>query len=220
MVVVDTNPPATFSSENPAVLTITYDQSVAPADESTIQVNRFDGTPWAPVGEPCTGGVPGVPLAPDPCISARDTGANTITIKTTAFSDWALMGSPAPSDTPTPTMPYVPGPPAAPTPTPVAPTETPTPTPAPTPTTTPAGPSEHVGDVNCSGAVISTDAVLVLQLDAGLIDSLSCQENADVNRDGAINSIDAALILQLDAGLIDSLPLAAVGGRGWTATVR
>jgi hypothetical protein len=94
--VIETTPEATFSSENPATLTITYDESVAPADESTIEVRRFAGSEWVPLGEPCTGGVVGTPLYPDPCISARDTGANSITIKTTSLSDWALMGPLAP----------------------------------------------------------------------------------------------------------------------------
>lgn len=63
------------------------------------------------------------------------------------------------------------------------------------------------GDTNCDGNVNSIDAALVLQLGAGLVDSLACQDNADVNGDGIANSIDSALILQFDAGLIDSLPV-------------
>ncbi len=80
-------------------------------------------------------------------------------------------------------------------------------TPAPTATAaaTPTPPS-LVGDVGCDGSVNSIDAALILQLDAGLIDSLACQDAADVNEDGAINAIDAALVLQFDAGLIERLP--------------
>ncbi len=63
-----------------------------------------------------------------------------------------------------------------------------------------------IGDTTCDGRVNSIDAALVLQLSAGLIDSLACQENADTNGDTFVNSIDAALILQYDAGLIDHLP--------------
>jgi hypothetical protein len=66
-------------------------------------------------------------------------------------------------------------------------------------------PAALVGDVNCSGAVDSIDAALVLQLSAGLISSLACQDAGDVNESGAIDAIDAALILQFVAGLIDSL---------------
>ena len=86
---------------------------------------------------------------------------------------------------------------------PTPPTDTPTRTPTATDTPRPPGP---VGDVTCDGLVNSIDAALVLQYDAGLIDSLSCAQNADVNVDGAVNSIDAALILQYDARLIDRLP--------------
>ena len=71
------------------------------------------------------------------------------------------------------------------------------------PTPTPEG---AIGDVNCSGAVDSIDAALLLQLTAGLVGSLSCQQNADVNGSGAVDSIDAALVLQFTAGLLPSLP--------------
>lgn len=71
------------------------------------------------------------------------------------------------------------------------------------PTVTPAG---QTGDVNCNGNVDAIDAALVLQFTAGLVGSLSCQENADANDDGTINAIDAALILQFSAGLVGTLP--------------
>lgn len=67
-------------------------------------------------------------------------------------------------------------------------------------------PQALTGDVNCSHTVDSIDAALVLQLSAGLVSSLGCQQNGDVNGDGQINSIDAALILQYVAGLISHLP--------------
>ncbi len=47
---------------------------------------------------------------------------------------------------------------------------------------------------------------MVLQLYAGLIDTLPCIKNADVNGDDRINSIDALLILQFGAGLINHFP--------------
>lgn len=106
---------------------------------------------------------------------------------------------------------------ATPTPTSmVAATATPTRTLTATPTrsatpvaTTPGG---VAGDVNCSGAADSIDAALVLQFDAALVHSLSCQQNGDVSGDGNINSLDAALILQYTAGLIDHLPVGMPSG--------
>ena len=72
---------------------------------------------------------------------------------------------------------------------------------------TPTPPPAVAGDVDCSGVVNSIDAALVLQLGAGLVDSLACVENADVNESSAVDAIDATLILQLVVGLIPSLPV-------------
>ncbi len=63
------------------------------------------------------------------------------------------------------------------------------------------------GDVNCDGEVSSIDAALILQLTAGIVDALFCQEAGDVNGDGNITSVDAALILQFTAGLLPALPV-------------
>ena len=65
-------------------------------------------------------------------------------------------------------------------------------------------PAPALGDVDCDGRTNAIDATLILQLDASLIASLSCEQNADVNDDGRVDSVDATLILQLDAGLISS----------------
>ena len=62
------------------------------------------------------------------------------------------------------------------------------------------------GDVNCRGGVTSLDALLVLQLTAGKVSSLACQDRADVSGDGIVSSVDAALILQYVAGFLDRLP--------------
>ncbi len=66
--------------------------------------------------------------------------------------------------------------------------------------------AELLGDVNCDYDVSSIDAALILQLTAGVVSFLFCQESADVNGDGETTSVDAAIILQFTAGLIPSLP--------------
>ena len=68
-------------------------------------------------------------------------------------------------------------------------------------------PSSLVGDVDCDGQVDGVDVVLILRLDAALVDSLPWEGNGDVNGDGTVNSIDASLLLQHEAGLLDTLPL-------------
>ncbi len=66
-------------------------------------------------------------------------------------------------------------------------------------------PGVLLGDANCNDSVNAIDAALILQISAGLLDLLSCQDNADVNGNGSIDSIDAALVLQFVAGLLRSL---------------
>lgn len=78
-----------------------------------------------------------------------------------------------------------------------------TPTPPLTPTPTPI---TLAGDANCDQETNAVDAALILQLGAGLIDTLPCPASADVNHNGVVDAIDAALVLQLSAGLIFSLP--------------
>ena len=63
------------------------------------------------------------------------------------------------------------------------------------------------GDADCDGLVTSIDAVVVLQADAGLLNSVFCFGAADVNENGDLNALDAVLILQFVAGLIPSLPI-------------
>lgn len=62
------------------------------------------------------------------------------------------------------------------------------------------------GDVNCSGAADSIDAVLVLQFVAQLLGELRCGEAGDVNGDGRVDAADATLVLQYTAGLLKALP--------------
>lgn len=61
------------------------------------------------------------------------------------------------------------------------------------------------GDANCNGSVNAIDAALILQISAGLLNVLSCEDNADANGNGTVDSIDAALVLQFVASLIKSL---------------
>lgn len=63
------------------------------------------------------------------------------------------------------------------------------------------------GDVNLDGAATSVDALLILQLAAGRIDSLPNESNADANSDGSIDSRDAALILQVNVRLLPAASL-------------
>jgi len=74
-----------------------------------------------------------------------------------------------------------------------------------TATGTPCAPPVVTGDANCDGEVTAVDAALILQLNAGLIDSVECPEGADANGDGEITAVDAALVLQFVAGIIDEL---------------
>jgi hypothetical protein len=60
------------------------------------------------------------------------------------------------------------------------------------------------GDVNCNARTDAIDASLILQLDAELLSSLSCQAAGDINGDGSANAIDSSVILQSVAGLIPS----------------
>ena len=117
---------------------------------------------------------------------------------------------------PTPTATITPTPAASPTAT-ATPTVTPTSTASPTPTATATATSTPtatptptpvcaLGDVSGDGSVNSIDAAFILQLGAGLIDSLPCEGGADTNGDSVVNAIDSVLILQFVAGFISSLP--------------
>jgi hypothetical protein len=60
------------------------------------------------------------------------------------------------------------------------------------------------GDVNKSGAIDSVDALLILQVDAGIYEPEELGLLLwDAFPDGAVDSRDALIVLQYDAGLTD-----------------
>ena len=123
--------------------------------------------------------------ATDKLKNTSEFAANLITLGTSSCA----TDTPIPTDTPVPTN------------TPLA-TDTPVPTNTPVLVTETPVPEKICGDVNEDGVANSVDASLVLQLKAGLIDSLPNESSGDVNGDGALTSVDAALLLQFTAGLI------------------
>jgi hypothetical protein len=73
--------------------------------------------------------------------------------------------------------------------------------------TFPGAEESVLGDVNGDGLIDVEDAMLVLQLDALLIEESDLDVvAADVNGDGVVDVEDAMLILQYDAMLIDKFP--------------
>jgi len=65
-----------------------------------------------------------------------------------------------------------------------------------------------LGDANGDGVVDSTDAMLVCQYDAWMIDETEINLSVcDVNGDGIVDSTDAMLICQYDAWMIDKFPV-------------
>ena len=62
------------------------------------------------------------------------------------------------------------------------------------------------GDPTNDGVVNSLDALLILQVNAGLtMLPLPATDAADVDNNGTVGARDASLILQYSAGLLDSL---------------
>jgi hypothetical protein len=111
-------------------------------------------------------------------LNVQDDG-NVVIYRTNGTAAWSTH-TVQPSCTTTPPLPQ---------PTPIPPTPTPR--------------TRNGGDANCDGAVNSIDAMLVLQLEAGLMNTLQCPGFADVNWDHQANAVDATIILQMDAGLLD-----------------
>jgi len=69
-------------------------------------------------------------------------------------------------------------------------------------------PTNLLGDANGDGLVDSTDAMLICQYDAWMIDETGIAlAVCDVNGDGLVDSTDAMLICQYDAWMIDKFPV-------------
>lgn len=169
------------------VLVLNQFSDATHGDPQPINASAEDGS----IG--CVGAAVATPTVTD---TPTPTITPTVTLSVTSTPVAPVPTAVGGQDTPTPTATVVQL--ATPTQTTVAPT--PTNAIAVTPTATiPAGPS---GDADCDGAVDRADATLVLQFDAGLLNSLPCEQVADSNGDGAVNSIDATLILQQEAGLV------------------
>lgn len=79
----------------------------------------------------------------------------------------------------------------------------------------------HQGDVNCDGAVNSTDALCIMRIISGFPSTSSCPNpppgNADVNNDGRVNSIDALCVLRI-AGNLGSSPACPIFGAAASTT--
>ena len=178
------------------------------SDDSCVNVGQQD-VPMIGLGtfEPATS----TPTR-TPTNTPANTATHTPTRTRTPTSTPTNTGTQTPTNTPTNTGTQTPT--DTPTNTPMhTPTNTPTNTATNTPTRTSevlptaVTPSQKLkGDVNCDGKVNSRDALMVLQLSAGLKNILPCIKNADVNLDGRINALDAFLILQFHAALIPHLP--------------
>ena len=139
-----------------------------------------------------TFGCGGPTPTPSPTTSPTPTSTSTPTATPTSTAIPTATSTPTPTATHTPTATF--------TPTATA-THTPTPTNTATNTPTPL-----LGDVNCDNLVTAVDPLLILQLLANFLQSLSCENGADVDENGVIDSRDALIILQFLAGLIGTLP--------------
>jgi murein DD-endopeptidase MepM/ murein hydrolase activator NlpD len=84
------------------------------------------------------------------------------------------------------------------------PTPTPTSTPTSSPTGTPTpGPTPQIfaaGDANCDGLVTPADALIILQVAAGIEPSACAASHAETNCDGAITPADAIAVLEMTLG--------------------
>src|SRR3990172_6122238 len=149
------------------------------------------------------------PRTPTPTRTATPTATATRTATPTAAATRTATPSPTAVHTPTPSPTLTPAPTATAAPTPTVPrtaTPIPTPTKTPPPASSPSPQAAMAGDMDCTGALDSMDALLVLRLVAKMPPGPACGANPDVNCDGAADSLDALLILRHVAALPVVLP--------------
>lgn len=210
----ETATPTSTSSETPSQTPETPGPSSTPEPGPTATATSTSLLPTETPGGP--GGPPqltetATPTDVIPTETATETATEpngTPTTKTETPTSTATA-TPTPTQTATPVATPTPTPTEQPT-TPPPPTANPTATPTATTAdevtaTTPppsATPSALLGDVNCDGILDSVDPLLILQLLAAFLQSLSCESAADVDLNRNIDSLDALIILQFLAGLI------------------
>ena len=69
--------------------------------------------------------------------------------------------------------------------------------------TTSGGPEPGlIGDADGDGEVPVTDALLILRMAMGIMDTVPCPDNADVDGDGSVTATDALLALRIAMGIL------------------
>lgn len=198
-----TRPPFTVHTEAPIHLVATSDLTSWPPESAEYEMELVAEPPSTTTPTPtptplpdapgCLNGIQLVPRLPaEICLTQ-------VSVKLSACPGCTPVPTYTPTNTRTPTR----TPTATRTPTN---TRTPTDTPTRTPTTTPSPPPGGNGDASCNGQTDSTDALIVLQFDAQLLEVVACAAAADANGDSQVDALDATLILQYAAGLISHLP--------------
>lgn len=65
--------------------------------------------------------------------------------------------------------------------------------------------AKDLGDVTCEGQVGARDALVILQVEAGLAEPTACYGQGDANADTRVDAADALVVLQYTGGLIGEL---------------
>ena len=201
-----TPPPFMVHTEAPIHLVTTADLSTWPPESAEYEMELAAYPPSTTTPIPTATPLPDAPACLDGMQLVPRLPAEICVTQVSAKISACPGCTPGPTYTPT----------NSPTPTRTAtatrtrtPTRTPTHTPTSTSTMTPTPPPGGNGDASCNGFTDSTDALIVLQFDAQLLEVVACAAAADANADGEVTAVDATLILQYAAGLLDQLPVKA-----------